>query len=65
MAAERQRIELVIARDGREEAKRWARRITRVYRAAVLNPRHFAHEGGRRRQFIEAYLELKRFSREP
>lgn len=56
------RIERVIAREGREGAKQWARRIAETYRAAVLDPEHFAHTGGRRRQFIEAYLELKRFA---
>jgi hypothetical protein len=60
--SERARIEMVIAREGRERARQWARRTAAQYRAAVLNPEHFAHETERRRQFIEAYLELKRFA---
>jgi hypothetical protein len=56
------RIERVIARLGPEEAKAWARRTAAVYRAAVLDPEHFAHHGARRRQFIESYVELKRFA---
>lgn len=61
-ASEQSRIDRLIARDGREQAKRWARRTASLYRAAVLNPEHFAHTGAHRRQFIEAYLELKRFA---
>jgi hypothetical protein len=60
--SERSRIERLIARDGREQAKQWARRTAGQYRAAVLHPEHFAHTAERRRQFIEAYLELKRFA---
>ncbi|PZN31370.1 MAG: hypothetical protein DIU71_10075 [Proteobacteria bacterium] len=59
---ERRRIEFVTQRDGLQEARRWARRTAAIYRSAVLNPHHYAHEGARRRQFIEAYLELKRFA---
>lgn len=55
-------IGLVIARDGREQARQWARRTAAQYRTAVLDAEHFAHTGARRRQFIEAYLELKRFA---
>jgi hypothetical protein len=51
-----------VRRDGEEEARRWARRIAAVYRSSVLNPHHFAHSGEQRRQFIEAYVELKRFA---
>jgi Raf kinase inhibitor-like YbhB/YbcL family protein len=59
---ERSRIELILAKEGRESARQWARRTAGLYRAAVLNPEHFAHTGARRRQFIEAYLELKHFA---
>jgi len=59
---ERPRIAGVVAREGHESAKQWARRTAALYRAAVLDPEHFAHTGARRRQFIEAYLELKRFA---
>ncbi|HEY8538831.1 MAG TPA: hypothetical protein VIL28_08180 [Steroidobacteraceae bacterium] len=62
MGSERSRIERIIARDGREEAREWARRTAAQYRAAVLNPEHFAHQPDRKRLFIEAYLELKRFA---
>lgn len=58
---EAQRIARLIDRDGLDAARQWARRTAGIYRSAVLNPLHFAHSGERRRQFIEAYLELKRF----
>jgi hypothetical protein len=61
-AGEGPRIDRVVAREGREQAKEWARRTAALYRAAVLDPEHFAHTGARRRQFIEAYIELKRFA---
>jgi hypothetical protein len=56
------RIELLNARYGPEAAKRWAQRTAAIYRAAVLDPNHFAHEGRYRRQFIQSYKELKRFA---
>lgn len=57
-----ERIARVIARDGIPAARAWARRTARVYRAAVLEREPFAHAGACRRQFIESYLELKRFA---
>lgn len=59
---ERARIESVIAKEGLEGAVRWARRTAGIYRSAVLDRSHFAHAGACRRQFIKAYLELKRFA---
>jgi hypothetical protein len=64
-SVEHDRIERVIAREGMSGAKQWARRTAALYRAAVLNPNHFAHSGARRRQFIQSYLELKRFAQAP
>jgi hypothetical protein len=60
--SEQARIELLEQRYGIEEAKRWARRTAAIYRAAVLDPNHFAHERQHRRQFIESYKELKRYA---
>lgn len=59
---ERARIERVIAKEGVDGAILWARRTAGIYRAAVLDRGHFAHAGACRRQFIKAYLELKRFA---
>jgi hypothetical protein len=57
-----ERIARVIAKDGVPAAQAWARRTASVYRAAVLEREPFAHAGACRRQFIESYLELKRFA---
>lgn len=57
-----ERIARVIAKDGVDAAREWARRTAGVYRAAVLEREPFAHAGACRRQFIESYLELKRFA---
>jgi len=57
-----ERIARVIAKDGVPAARDWARRTAGVYRAAVLEREPFAHAGACRRQFIESYLELKRFA---
>ncbi len=57
--AERARIAWLVERDGVEQTRAWARRTEALYRAAVLDPSHFAHAGEYRRRFIESYLELK------
>jgi hypothetical protein len=57
-----ERIARVIAKDGVPAAQAWARRTAAIYRAAVLEREPFAHGGACRRQFIESYLELKRFA---
>jgi hypothetical protein len=57
-----ERIARVIAKDGLPAARDWARRTAGIYRAAVLEREPFAHAGACRRQFIESYLELKRFA---
>ena len=57
-----ERIARVIAKDGVPAAQDWARRTAAIYRAAVLEREPFAHGGACRRQFIESYLELKRFA---
>ncbi len=59
---ERSRIERIIERDGREQARVWARRTEALYRSAVLDREHFAHTPEYRRRFIESYLELKRYA---
>jgi hypothetical protein len=56
-----ERIARVIAKDGILAARDWARRTAGVYRAALLERGLFA-AGACRRQFIESYLELKRFA---
>ena len=47
---------------GEVAARDFAGRTYRIYRKAVLNPRHFASKREYRRKFIDAYVVLKRFS---
>jgi hypothetical protein len=61
---EGERLARLVGRWGEQQAREWARRTAAIYRASVLNPRHFAHVGPHRRQFVQAYLELKRFARQ-
>lgn len=62
--SETYRLQFLVARDGVDAAKAWARRTMRIYRKAVMHrePKpHFASTGEYRRRFIESYLEFKRF----
>jgi hypothetical protein len=56
-------------RDGLSDALEYAKRTLRIYRKAVLNPKHFASTPYYRCPFIASYLFLKRYwrpkSREP
>jgi hypothetical protein len=60
-SSERQRLALLVERDGVDAAAAWARRTLRIYRRAVLSPGHFARLPEYRRRFVEAYCELKRW----
>ena len=51
----------ITARAGREAAYRYARPTRRVYRKAVLNPRHFASMPPYRRAFIMSYQFYKHY----
>lgn len=59
--SERERLAFLVQRDGAEAAAEWARRTMRIYRRALLAPRHFAGAPEYRRRFIEAYCEFKRW----
>jgi hypothetical protein len=59
--SERDRLAFLVRRDGAEAAAEWARRTLRIYRRALLTPRHFARAPEYRRRFVEAYCEFKRW----
>lgn len=59
---EQARVEFLQARDGVQATQHWAQKTAAIYRAAVLNPDHFAHQCDRRRQFIESYKVLKLYA---
>ncbi|MBU6421219.1 MAG: hypothetical protein KGQ62_03970 [Gammaproteobacteria bacterium] len=53
----------LIERHGSEAARRYAEQTMRVYRRAVLNPKHFASSAQYRRAFIMSYLFYKHYLR--
>ena len=55
----------LIERRGPEAAHQYAQQTLRVYRRAVLNPRHFASTPQYRRAFIVSYLFYKHYLRSP
>lgn len=63
--SERQRLALLVERDGADAAAARARRTMRIYRRAVLARGHFARTVEYRRRFVEAYCELKRWIARP
>lgn len=66
--AEQKRISFIVGRDGLGNAKAWALRTARIYRAAVLkngkdgSKPHHASFREYRRKYIESYLCLKKFA---
>lgn len=59
--SERDRLAFLVRRDGAATAAQWARRTLRIYRRALLTPRHFARAPEYRPRFVAAYCELKRW----
>lgn len=59
--SERDRLEFLVRRDGAGAAMQWAWRTLRIYRRALLTPRHFARAPEYRRRFVTAYCEIKRW----
>lgn len=59
---EKARLEFLIARDGINAAKLFARRTAGLYRKALLHEGHYARNREFRKKFILSYLELKRFA---
>lgn len=55
----------LIERRGSEAARQYAQQTLRIYRRAVLNPKHFASTPQYRRAFIMSYLFYKHYLRSP
>ena len=55
------RIQFLLQRDGNAATVRWVGRTLRIYRAAVLDARHFASTDTYRRRYIRAYCAFKRW----
>ncbi len=59
--AEASRIEFLLQRDGAAATLIWVRRTLAIYRRAVLDHRHFAHNTEYRREFIASCLDFRRW----
>jgi len=59
IAVERERIDLLVQRDGIAAAMQWVERTVRIYRRAVLNRHHYASRDEYRRRFIRSYCAFK------
>lgn len=59
--AENSRIECLVQRDGIAATQVWVRRTLAIYRSAVLNRKHFAHNPEYRTSFIASCLRFRRW----
>ena len=60
---ERLRLESLIARDGVEQAKRWAARTAVIYRFSISDPNHYASQPEWKPLFEARIEELNHFIR--
>jgi hypothetical protein len=59
---ERLRLEMLIARDGREQAAHWADNAAELYRSSFCEPSHYASQPEWRPLFEQSITELRQFA---
>jgi hypothetical protein len=59
---ERLRIETLIARDGLEHSKQWAKKTAVLYVTSISEPSHYASQPDWRPLFKKSIQELKHFA---
>lgn len=59
---ERERLKTLVARDGMEAAKAWARRTAIIYGQSIGNPDHYASQPDWKPRFEQSIRELKLFA---
>lgn len=59
---ERLRLETLLARDGPDEAKRWASWAATLYRSSILDSNHYASQPDFRLLFEQSSRELESFA---
>ena len=59
---ERERLQTLVARDGLNAAKEWARRTAVIYGQSISNPDHFASQPDWKPRFEQSIRELKMFA---
>jgi hypothetical protein len=60
--SERLRLETLIARDGLEDSKQWAKKTAVVYVLALSDPTHYASQADWRPRFQKSIEELTHFA---
>ena len=60
--SEHLRLETLIARDGLEHSKQWAKKTAVVYVFSLSDPSHYASQGDWRPLFQKTIEELKHFA---
>jgi hypothetical protein len=61
MMSERLRLETLVARDGLDEAKRWASWAAALYRQSMQTPGHYASQAELRPLFEQSSREFDNF----
>jgi hypothetical protein len=59
---ERLRLETLVARDGPDAAREWARRTAALYRQSISDPVHFASQPDWKPRFEQIIRELETFA---
>ena len=59
---ERERLKALLARDGMEAAKEWARRTAAIYSLSISNRDHYASQPDWKPLFEQSIRELKMFA---
>jgi len=60
--SERLRLETLIARDGLEHSKQWAKKTAALYLSSFCEPSHYASQPDWRPLFEKSIQELKHFA---
>ncbi len=60
--SERVRLETLVARDGMEAARQWARWAATLYRRSVTDPTHYASQPDTKPLFEKSIVQLDAFA---
>jgi len=59
---ERERLNALVARDGMDAAKEWARKTAAIYSLSISNPDHYASQPDWKPRFEQSIRELTMFA---
>lgn len=60
--SERVRLETLVARDGIDAARQWARWAATLYRRSVADPTHYASQSDKKALFEMSIVQLEDFA---